>query len=316
MGLRDDRRHRLPVRAGASARRWPRRASTHGCSTTRSTAAIGKYIPLIGGVSLIVLAAASTRTASPRSRSPRSPGRVASCRRSRRSWRREQAAERELPGRERATAVGAEDARGRGPDGQLRRHDRGRRRLADRHAGRRSLGLIGPNGAGKTSLIDAVTGFTDGRRRAAARRRGHQRAGRRRGAPAPGLGRSFQSLELFEDSTVLDNLRAGVRPARLGVLRRATSSGRSTPPLPGDGAWRRSASSASRTTSSASVEDLPYGQRRLLAIARAVATAAERAAARRARRRPRRRRDRRARPPGAPPGRRLGDRACCSSSTT
>src|SRR6476619_5447964 len=68
-------------------------------------------------------------------------------------------------------------------------------------------GLIGPNGAGKTTLIDAVTGFTrmregeillDGEpitRWSVARR------------ARAGVGRSFQSLELFEDSTVLENLR-------------------------------------------------------------------------------------------------------------
>jgi sulfate-transporting ATPase len=70
------------------------------------------------------------------------------------------------------------------------------------------LGVIGPNGAGKTTLIDALTGFVrvqsgtirlDGttlnklptRRRASA-----------------GVGRSFQSLELFEDMTVYENLLA------------------------------------------------------------------------------------------------------------
>jgi ABC-type branched-subunit amino acid transport system ATPase component len=67
-------------------------------------------------------------------------------------------------------------------------------------------GLIGPNGAGKTTFIDAVTGFTkysgeiliDGRdlRRSSARQRAQA-----------GLGRSFQSLELFDDLTVADNLR-------------------------------------------------------------------------------------------------------------
>jgi branched-chain amino acid transport system ATP-binding protein len=69
------------------------------------------------------------------------------------------------------------------------------------------VGLIGPNGAGKTTLIDAVTGFVspsagtvelDGEDITAL-------------APAAraqrGLVRTFQSLELFEDLTVADNLR-------------------------------------------------------------------------------------------------------------
>ncbi|MET0726742.1 MAG: ATP-binding cassette domain-containing protein [Acidimicrobiales bacterium] len=69
------------------------------------------------------------------------------------------------------------------------------------------LGLIGPNGAGKTTFVDAVTGFVaahpdsavllDGEaidRWSPTRRARH------------GLGRSFQSLELFEDVTVRENL--------------------------------------------------------------------------------------------------------------
>ena len=70
---------------------------------------------------------------------------------------------------------------------------------------------------------------------------------------------------------MLDNLRAASRPARHRLLR----------PRPGLAGERRRCrstvlsairSSTSRTTSTAQVEDLPYGQRRLLAIARAVAT--------------------------------------------
>ena len=71
------------------------------------------------------------------------------------------------------------------------------------------LGLIGPNGAGKTTVIDALTGFVksgpatrievDGR--AIENLSPAQRA-------RVGLGRSFQSLELFEDLTVRENLLA------------------------------------------------------------------------------------------------------------
>jgi branched-chain amino acid transport system ATP-binding protein len=80
------------------------------------------------------------------------------------------------------------------------------------------FGLIGPNGAGKTSLIDALTGYTptaggsitfDGRD--ITRMRPHRRARMR-------LTRTFQSVELFDDLTVEENLlvaseRAGVRHA-------------------------------------------------------------------------------------------------------
>ncbi|HEX7277092.1 MAG TPA: ATP-binding cassette domain-containing protein [Acidimicrobiales bacterium] len=67
-------------------------------------------------------------------------------------------------------------------------------------------GLIGPNGAGKTTVIDALTGFVpaaSGRislnGRAVERLPAHARA-------RLGLGRTFQSLELFEDLTVGENL--------------------------------------------------------------------------------------------------------------
>ena len=67
-------------------------------------------------------------------------------------------------------------------------------------------GLIGPNGAGKTTFIDAITGFTavsSGR----AEFRGSDLVDL---SPAErsraGLVRTFQSLELFEDLTVWDNL--------------------------------------------------------------------------------------------------------------
>ena len=68
------------------------------------------------------------------------------------------------------------------------------------------VGLIGPNGAGKTTFIDALTGFV----RPSA---GEIHFGGRRidGDPAHrraqlGLARTWQSLELFSDLTVRENL--------------------------------------------------------------------------------------------------------------
>ncbi len=73
----------------------------------------------------------------------------------------------------------------------------------------RVVGLIGPNGAGKTSVIDAVTGF--------ARASGHVRLDGARIDELPtharvrrGLARTFQSLELYEDLTVEENVSAAV----------------------------------------------------------------------------------------------------------
>jgi sulfate-transporting ATPase len=81
------------------------------------------------------------------------------------------------------------------------------------------VGLIGPNGAGKTSVIDAVTGFAPAD--------GHVSLGGAAidGLPAyrrvrKGLARTFQSLELYDDLTVEENVSAAVvgasRSARHG----------------------------------------------------------------------------------------------------
>ncbi|MFJ8021850.1 ATP-binding cassette domain-containing protein [Streptomyces sp. NPDC096311] len=132
----------------------------------------------------------------------------------------------------------------------------------------RVVGLIGPNGAGKTSAIDAVTGFTaasGGVRlgdREVTRLPVHRRA-------AAGLTRSFQSLELFEDMTVLDNLYAACdRPGRWAWLTDLIRPGGR--PLP---SHVRVAVQEFGLQDSLDrpVGDLSYGERRLLAIARAVA---------------------------------------------
>jgi sulfate-transporting ATPase len=142
-----------------------------------------------------------------------------------------------------------------------------------RVAPREVVGLIGPNGAGKTTIVDALTGFT----RPAAGRvslNGTTMAGRSWG-PArrarAGVRRSFQSLELFEELSVAENLRAGadartpfgglrdlVWPARPVLPPTAVSSAREfglehdLDRLPGE---------------------LPYGRRRLVGIARAISSA-------------------------------------------
>ena len=73
------------------------------------------------------------------------------------------------------------------------------------------VGLIGPNGAGKTTVVDALTGFTkpsDGR----VVLNGTPMVGRSWGPSRrarAGIRRSFQSLELFEDVSVAENLHAG-----------------------------------------------------------------------------------------------------------
>lgn len=133
----------------------------------------------------------------------------------------------------------------------------------------RIVGLIGPNGAGKTSAIDAVTGFTravSGSVRLAERDLTRLPVHRRATA---GLSRSFQSLELFEDMTVRDNLSAACeRPGRWAYLTDLIRPG--SRPLPGHVlvAVREFGLQASLDRP---VAELSYGERRLLAIARAVA---------------------------------------------
>ena len=133
----------------------------------------------------------------------------------------------------------------------------------------RVVGLIGPNGAGKTSAIDAVTGFTRAASgsvclgdRDVTRMPVHRRAG-------AGLSRSFQSLELFEDMTVLDNLYAACdRPGPWAGLTDLVRPGKR--PLPAH-VLLAVREFGLQDSLDRPVGDLSYGERRLLAIARSVA---------------------------------------------
>ena len=131
------------------------------------------------------------------------------------------------------------------------------------------VGLIGPNGAGKTTMIDAITGFvkpttgtavlegTDITKWPPARRK--------RG----GLSRTFQSLELFDDLTVRDNLLAGADDK--GVAPYFTDlvwpRKEYLPPT----ALRAVKDLGLQSVLDTPVGDLAYGQRRLVSIARALA---------------------------------------------
>jgi sulfate-transporting ATPase len=131
-------------------------------------------------------------------------------------------------------------------------------------------GLIGPNGAGKTTAIDAITGFV---RMSGGRIRldGQDVAGwsARRRARA-GIARSFQSLELFSDLTVRENIAVAhddssrwrrlldvvwPTPARLSPLATAAAQFCELTPHLDERA-----------------DTLPFGKRKLVAIARAIAT--------------------------------------------
>ena len=129
-------------------------------------------------------------------------------------------------------------------------------------------GLIGPNGAGKTSLIDAISGFTTAEGRVAVDDLDVSNASAV-GRVRAGVARSFQSLELFDDATVFENLSVAADPQDFGSYLRDLVWP-VNPPFPPevvrairefhlDGDLHRD------------VKDLSYGKRRLLAIARAVA---------------------------------------------
>ncbi len=135
---------------------------------------------------------------------------------------------------------------------------------------REVLGLIGPNGAGKSTLIDALTGFTrlaEGRvlldgvdvTSWSARKRS-----------VAGVGRTFQSLELFDGMSVRENLRtAADERDRLAYLTDLVHPGKA--PL---------SATAAAIVEEFGLEDdldrrpeeLSFGKRRLVALARAVAT--------------------------------------------
>lgn len=77
------------------------------------------------------------------------------------------------------------------------------------------VGLIGPNGAGKTTFIDAISGFvpSTGEVWLGDRRIDQLPAHKRARA---GLARTWQSLELFDDLTVRENLQ--VAAERTGIV--------------------------------------------------------------------------------------------------
>jgi branched-chain amino acid transport system ATP-binding protein len=133
------------------------------------------------------------------------------------------------------------------------------------------FGLIGPNGAGKTTLIEAISGFLPDAEGEVTFNGSSLRGLRPDQRVARGLGRTFQSLELFEDLTVRENLYvAHVRPTwwrgLLDLVR-----------------WSRWPASARQAVDDALEllgitqygddlpSQLPNGVRKLVAVARAVA---------------------------------------------
>lgn len=132
-------------------------------------------------------------------------------------------------------------------------------------------GLIGPNGAGKTTFIDAITGFTapssgtilfDGVEinTLPPDVRAHR-----------GLSRTFQSLELFEDLTVRDNLLvAAEHPRWYSFLLDIVRPNRKDAGLEEQVAWALDVIGL-RAIADKLPSDLSHGQRKLVGVSRALA---------------------------------------------
>jgi ABC-type branched-subunit amino acid transport system ATPase component/branched-subunit amino acid ABC-type transport system permease component len=132
------------------------------------------------------------------------------------------------------------------------------------------VGLIGSNGSGKTTVIDAITGFTrlTGGQVLLDRQLINRWSAARRSRA--GISRSFQSLELFDELTVQENLRTAAD--RRDLLAYVTDLVRPATPR-----FTQQVSAAIEDFKFADdldhvARDLPYSRRRLLAVARAVAT--------------------------------------------
>lgn len=131
------------------------------------------------------------------------------------------------------------------------------------------VGLIGPNGAGKTTFVDSITGFVPSHGtvrfddRDLSRARPHQRA-------RAGLVRTFQSLELFEDLTIRENLLVGNQRARWwSVL--ADSVRPSVRTSEADVDWALELLDLTADADRLPGE-LPHGRRKLIGVGRALAS--------------------------------------------
>ena len=131
------------------------------------------------------------------------------------------------------------------------------------------VGLIGPNGAGKSTFIDALTGYLpdrgghvtfegaslDGRRAHSVARRG--------------LVRTFQSVELFDDLTVEENLLvAAEKPTVWSAMRDLVVPSRAQGV--DDVAWARGLCELDEVAHRYP-QELSHGQRKLVGVARALA---------------------------------------------
>ena len=155
------------------------------------------------------------------------------------------------------------------------------------------VSVIGPNGAGKTTLFNLVTGvYAPGRGRDPLRGRVDRRPRAAQDHAQRGIARTFQTLRLFLNMTVKENVMAAAyghtqrrrRPLDAAHARACAARSARSQRSP----RRSSRSSAQRLMGyrwNQPAYSLSYANRRRLEIARAMATNAAAAPARRAGRR-------------------------------
>ena len=129
------------------------------------------------------------------------------------------------------------------------------------------VGLIGPNGAGKTTFVDALTGFVPSRGQVTF-------CGKPLTSEAPhvrarlGLTRTWQSLELFDDLTVRENVQVAAERSSFGsVLADFVVPTRPAQESRVDGAMELVGLNSDTEVKPAS---LPLGSQKLVGVARAL----------------------------------------------
>ena len=137
------------------------------------------------------------------------------------------------------------------------------------------VGLIGPNGAGKTTAFNLLTGVyspTSG----SIRFEGRSIAGRRPSAiAAAGISRTFQNIRLFNQMTVLDNVRTAshlhFKPSLLDAMLQTQGLKKAEAKVTAEAHALLERFGVDRYASELAC-NLPYGEQRRLEIARALAT--------------------------------------------
>jgi branched-chain amino acid transport system permease protein len=133
----------------------------------------------------------------------------------------------------------------------------------------KTIGLIGPNGAGKTTLINVVSGFVDA---SSCDELSFGEADLRKAPPQDrlmrGIGRTFQHAELFDDLTVREILavaasKRSYRPAAKDALKPEAIVERIILDLGLSG------------VADTHPEELPFGTRKVVDLARSLAAGAE-----------------------------------------